>query len=154
MKHARSYLLEIKFCAHSLIFLTTTTTKICGINAMADDKNTSNFTVNINGPSIASSAAQPFHVQLHFIDKNTTIDSDFAQKYYQYYQYFDLTQQRKKVVVRILSCHIPVVYQSKVVISRSLWYWTYCWYNKKSCLPVHIPAVFVYCTYTKIIKIW
>ncbi len=34
-------------------------------------------------------------VPLHFIDKNTTIDTDFAQKYYQYHQYFDLTMIHK-----------------------------------------------------------
>ena len=57
---------------------------------MAYDDDTSNFTANIEGPSIASSGIQPFCVPVHFIDKNTTIDADFAQKYYQYHQYFDV----------------------------------------------------------------
>ncbi len=58
---------------------------------MADDDDTGNFTANIKGPSIASSGIQPFRVPVHFINKNTTIDADFAQKYYQYHQYFDVT---------------------------------------------------------------
>ncbi len=61
---------------------------------------------------------------------------------------------KKKVVIRIPGCHIPVVYQSKIVISHSLWYWKYRLYNKKSRIPVHIPVFFVYRTYTKISKIW
>ncbi len=52
---------------------------------MADDNNTGDFTANIEGPSIQSSGVQPFHVPVHFINKNTTIDADFSQKYYQYH---------------------------------------------------------------------
>ncbi len=63
--------------------------------AMADVGNTGNFTTNIKGPSIASSGIQPFHVPVHFIDKNTTIDADFTWKYHQYHQYFDLTMIHK-----------------------------------------------------------
>ncbi len=61
------------------------------IITMADDNNTDNFTANIEGPSIASSGVQPFHVPVHLIDKNTIIDADVARKYYQYNQFFDLT---------------------------------------------------------------
>ncbi len=53
------------------------------------------------------------------------------------------TTATKQVVICIPWCHIPVLYQSKVVISCSLWYWKYHWYNEKSRLPVHIP-VFLY----------
>ncbi len=62
---------------------------------MADNNNTSNFTANIEGQSIAASGIQPFCVLVHFIDKNTTIDTDFAWKYYQYHHYFDLTMIHK-----------------------------------------------------------
>ncbi len=81
--------LEIKFCA--LLFFITTTIKNLRIITMADDNNTGNFTTNIEGPSIASSGVQPFCVPVHFINKNTMIDADFAWKYYQYHQFFDLT---------------------------------------------------------------
>ncbi len=46
---------------------------------MADDKDASNITANNEGPSITSNGVQPFHVPVHFIDKNTTIDADFAR---------------------------------------------------------------------------
>ncbi len=62
---------------------------------MADDDNTSNFTLNIKGPSIVSSGVQPFYVLERFIDKNTTIDADFARKCDQYHQYIDLTMIHK-----------------------------------------------------------
>ncbi len=65
------------------------------IVTMADNDNTGNFTTNIEGPSIASSGIQPFRVLVYFIDKNTTIDADFAWKCYQYHQYFDLTMIHK-----------------------------------------------------------
>ncbi len=45
---------------------------------MAYDNDASNVTTNNEGPSIASSGIQPFRVPVHFIDKNTTIDADFA----------------------------------------------------------------------------
>ncbi len=80
---ARKFALEIKFCA--LSFFITTSTKKLRIITMADDNNTGNFTTNIEGPSIASSGIQPFRVPVHFIDKNTMIDADFAWKYYQYH---------------------------------------------------------------------
>ncbi len=89
MMHASNFSFEIN-SVHTPFFITTTTKKL-KISIMVDDNNTSNFTANIKGPSIASSGVQPFHVPGHFIDKNTTIDADFAQKYYQYHQYFDLT---------------------------------------------------------------
>ncbi len=62
---------------------------------MADDNNAGNVTANNKGHSIAASGIQPFCVPVHFIDKNTTIDADFAWKYYQYHQYFDLTMIHK-----------------------------------------------------------
>ncbi len=58
---------------------------------MADDKDAGNVIANNEGPSIASSGIQPFRVPVHFIDKNTTIDADFARRYYQYHRFFDLT---------------------------------------------------------------
>ncbi len=89
MTHARNFALKIKFCA--LSFFYHNHNKKLRIITMADDNNTGNFTVNIEGPSIASSGVQPFCVPVHFIDKNTTIDAEFARKYYQYHQFFDLT---------------------------------------------------------------
>ncbi len=65
------------------------------------------------------------------------------------------TQQQKKVIICIPWCHIPVIYQLKTVISCSLWYWKYHWYNKKKPFTgPYTSYVFVYCTYTKISKIW
>ncbi len=58
---------------------------------MADDNKADNITVNNKGQSIAASGVQPFRALVHFINKNTTINADFAQKYYQYHQFFDLT---------------------------------------------------------------
>ncbi len=52
---------------------------------MADYNDAGNVTANNEGPSITSSGVQPFGVLVHLIDKNTTIDADFARKYYQYH---------------------------------------------------------------------
>lgn len=56
---------------------------------MADDDITVNETINNTHHSAASAAIQPFRVPLLFIDKNTTIDAEFARKNYHYHIYFD-----------------------------------------------------------------
>ncbi len=52
----------------------------------------------------------------------------------------NLRQQKEKVDICIPGCYLPIVNLSKIVISHSLWYWIYCWYNKKSHLLVRIPV--------------
>ncbi len=74
-----------------LFFQAPITNSICEINTMADDDNSSSCTANVQCARISSSAIQPFHVPVHFIKKNTTIDANFAWTYYQYHQYFDPT---------------------------------------------------------------
>ncbi len=58
-----------------------------------------------------------------------------------------MVQSNKKVVICIPSFHIPVVYQSKLVISCSLWHWLHHWYNEKNCTTVHISDIFLYTTH-------
>ncbi len=45
------------------------------------------------------------------------------------------------------------IYQSKIVISHSLWYYTHQWYNKNPYNRSY-TSFFVYCTYTRIRKTW
>ncbi len=56
---------------------------------MADNDVTVNETINNTHHSTASTAIQPFRVPLLFIDKNTTVDAEFARKSYHYHIYFD-----------------------------------------------------------------
>jgi hypothetical protein len=56
---------------------------------MADDEVTVNETIDNTHRSTASTAIQPFRVPLLFIDKNTTVDAEFARKNYHYHIYFD-----------------------------------------------------------------
>lgn len=56
---------------------------------MADDDNSGCNTINNSRHSTATTAVQRFRVPLVFIDKNTTIDAEFAKKYYHYHVYFD-----------------------------------------------------------------
>ncbi len=115
MRCARNFSLEINFCAH--FFFHHHHNQKLRIITMADDNYTDNFIANIKGPSIASSGVQPFCVPVHLIDKNTTIDADFAWKYCQYHQYIDLTvitctcgslQPSRKIPVPFCKC----IYQS------------------------------------------
>ena len=56
---------------------------------MADNNNSGNNTIINSRISVATTAVQPFCVPLLFIDKNTTIDAEFATKNYHYHVYFD-----------------------------------------------------------------
>ena len=56
---------------------------------MADDDNSGYDTINNSRHSTATTAVQPFCVPVVFIDKNTTIDAEFAKNNYHYHVYFD-----------------------------------------------------------------
>ncbi len=45
-----------------------------------------------------------------------------------------------KIIICIPSSLIPVIFNSKIVISCSLLYWTYRWHNGKSLTMLHIPS--------------
>ncbi len=104
MKPARGFSFKMKFCAHSFFYHHHN--KDLRINAMMDENNTGNFTATIEGPSIASSGIQSFC--FFFIDKNTTIGANFAQKYYQYHKYFDLT------MIQQLQYNLPHSHQTPI----------------------------------------
>jgi hypothetical protein len=59
---------------------------------MASEDDSGNHHLNNERQSVASCGVRPFRVPPNFIDKNTTIDAEFARKNYHFHQFFDPTK--------------------------------------------------------------
>ncbi len=59
---------------------------------MADDNNSGENRFSNRRQSVDLCPVHPFRVPPNFIDKNTTIDANFARKNYHFHQFFDPTK--------------------------------------------------------------